>query len=344
MSATGSTANYLPISTSVINVNDGDILEIRALATMSGMDVIRSANLTWVEIEVVETREAYIPANSGGYGMELVGSAVVSGSAATSMTVSGLDLAADGLYHIELSVKNVAGVTVGIAQYYNGDTTATNYYRQSTLFDTAENSVQQNDASVLFVSAGRSAVSSGSLCRDVDGYPRAQSTVNRDSGSISAIQSQRFSQVRNNTANVTSITWYANSASSMAVGSYVKVYRYTASAAPYDVNFQYFAGTPTSSQKVFSFVAPRDIDFADDFAGSYLTADTAATSSTIFDVQINGSSVGTITVAAAGTTGTFATTGGAESVLAGQKVQIIGPSTADGTIAGLSCTLRGTYG
>lgn len=98
---------------------------------------------------------------------------------------------------------------------------------------------------------------------------------------------------------------------------------------------------PSGSQEILRFVAPRDIYFQDDFADSRLDAETAATGSSVFTIKDNGVSIGTITVAAAGTTGTFATTAGEHTIDAGDILSIEAPSSVDATLADISITLYG---
>lgn len=65
-------------------------------------------------------------------------------------------------------------------------------------------------------------------------------------------------------------------------------------------------------------------------------ADVAATGSAVFQVRREGSEVGTVTWAAAGTVPTLATAGGAAQVFAaGEFIDIKGPVTADATLAGI---------
>ena len=103
----------------------------------------------------------------------------------------------------------------------------------------------------------------------------------------------------------------------------------------------YLPTAPTADQVIMRFVSPVDLSFADDFASSRLDAETAATASTVFDVNVEGVTVGTITVAISGTTGTFVTTGGAVTVNAGEVIDITAPTTPDATLAGISITLKG---
>lgn len=108
----------------------------------------------------------------------------------------------------------------------------------------------------------------------------------------------------------------------------------------YDLGVFLF-GQPDASQEIMRYVAPRRIFFTDDFLESRLDAGTAATAETVFDIQVDGVSVGDVTVAAAGTTGTFTTDSGDVTVEAGEVISIVAPGTPDTTIADISITLKG---
>lgn len=112
---------------------------------------------------------------------------------------------------------------------------------------------------------------------------------------------------------------------------------------PFDV-FAYLPGLQTSaSQKLLRVKMARAVSFAANFAGSYFTATANATGSTVFDVQKNGVSVGTVTIGAGSTTATFASSGGAaQAFAAGDVLTILGPATADATLADPAFTLAGT--
>lgn len=109
-----------------------------------------------------------------------------------------------------------------------------------------------------------------------------------------------------------------------------------AGSLPYDFH-AHVAGAPGSSQVVGKFVATRAITLDD--AASQAHAGTAATAETVFDIQVNESSVGSVTFAIAGTTATFSTTG--VSLAAGDRIQIIAPGSADATLADIAFTLHG---
>lgn len=93
--------------------------------------------------------------------------------------------------------------------------------------------------------------------------------------------------------------------------------------------------------EVIPYVFTEAADFLDDFSGSRLKAQTAATASTVFTIRKNGSSIGTITVAASGTTGTFVTTGGATSFAIGDTLEIKCPDSPDATLANIGITFKG---
>jgi hypothetical protein len=104
----------------------------------------------------------------------------------------------------------------------------------------------------------------------------------------------------------------------------------------------FFPGNPGSSQLMFKFVAARAFTFAANFAGSYGAIGTNPASSFVMDVSLEGATIGTITVSTGGAY-TFATTGGtSKAVVAGDVLEIEGPSSADGSAADIAATLVGT--
>lgn len=100
-------------------------------------------------------------------------------------------------------------------------------------------------------------------------------------------------------------------------------------------------GALLSGEILLRHVFASAISFADDFSGSYATADTASTGTVACSITKNGSQVATITFTASAT-GVFATAGGAVSFAAGDVLRIIAPASADATLADLSITLYGT--
>jgi len=111
---------------------------------------------------------------------------------------------------------------------------------------------------------------------------------------------------------------------------------------PFDVT-SFYPGAPTASAKILRVPLARSVNFAANFSGSYAKAGAAATGSTVIDIQKNGSSVGSITFAASGSSATFTSSGGsAVSFSAGDVLGIIAPGTADATLADIGIVLAGT--
>lgn len=105
----------------------------------------------------------------------------------------------------------------------------------------------------------------------------------------------------------------------------------------------FYPGVPSASAIIMRIPTARAVSFAANFAGSYGVASVAATGSTVFDVTKNGSSIGSITFAAAATTATFTTSGGsAQTLAAGDVLAIIAPATPDATLANVGFALAGT--
>jgi hypothetical protein len=113
----------------------------------------------------------------------------------------------------------------------------------------------------------------------------------------------------------------------------------------------FFPGSPTASQLMFVFPAPAGITtitFAAAIAGSSGKAFTAATAQTDLDVRknattaANGTSVGTIRFAAAGTVPTFIAASGFSLTGGTDYLSVWAPGTPDATLADISAALYGT--
>lgn len=117
---------------------------------------------------------------------------------------------------------------------------------------------------------------------------------------------------------------------------------YAPLSQPFDLT-AFYPGVPSTSAKITRIPVARAITFPANFSGSYAKAATAATASTAIDVQNNGTTIGTITFAAAGSVATFTTVSGtSKSLVAGDILSIIAPGTADATLADIGFVLAGT--
>jgi hypothetical protein len=164
----------------------------------------------------------------GGGALTFVAESVVAGSAATNITMSGLDLDADQCYHIQLLIDNATGSNTTINLFFNSDTTTTNYDNESiTGNGSTISSTRANTASIGGVNSSATAIMETSLKlrRDFDGRPRSTWTLNREN--TTAILHQEFSQMWRTANNVTSITINANVASALSIGSYMRIWKLT---------------------------------------------------------------------------------------------------------------------
>jgi hypothetical protein len=101
----------------------------------------------------------------------------------------------------------------------------------------------------------------------------------------------------------------------------------------------FFPGVPGNSAVVAQFVAARAMGFPINAVGSKAVLAVAATASTVLTVKKNGTTIGTITFGASGTTGTFAFAAATE-LAAGDILTVVNQSSADSTAAGISITFQ----
>lgn len=111
-------------------------------------------------------------------------------------------------------------------------------------------------------------------------------------------------------------------------------------ATPYDIA-TFTQTKPTASEVVCYLKAVRAFKVPANFSGSVAGASVAATSSTTFQVQRNGSSIGSFAFSASATTATFSSS--AETTFnAGDVLTIVAPATPDATLSNLYLTLSAT--
>jgi hypothetical protein len=123
-------------------------------------------------------------------------------------------------------------------------------------------------------------------------------------------------------------------------GTNVVLVSYAGGGVPYDV-YGYVEGEPSLTSTIFTFVATRDISFADDFGGSEANVETAPDASTVFDIEVNSTPVGDFTFATSANTATFTTDSGALTLLAGDTLEIHSPADIN-IAANLAFTFQGS--
>lgn len=111
----------------------------------------------------------------------------------------------------------------------------------------------------------------------------------------------------------------------------------------YDLGADY-TGTPINDEIVAKWAVTREVSFAADLAGSSGAVTTNPGGSTAFSLKDDGTTIGTVTISTGGVL-TFTTVGNtAKTVAAGSVVTLVAPNPADGTLADLVITFKGTYG
>ena len=103
----------------------------------------------------------------------------------------------------------------------------------------------------------------------------------------------------------------------------------------------FYPGVTGDNETIYRWTAPVVLNFPIGLTGSKFTAGIAATASTVFTLKKNGTDIGTITFAASGTTGTVSFTG-VQVFNINDTLTIVGPVTADTTLADLSMSFKGT--
>jgi hypothetical protein len=108
---------------------------------------------------------------------------------------------------------------------------------------------------------------------------------------------------------------------------------------PFDLHV-YFPGLPTASAIILYTSALRTFTLPANLSGSIVKSLTAATASTVIDIQKNGVSFGSITFALGATDATFSTT--ATSFAVDDELKLVAPASPDATLAGIAIDLYGT--
>lgn len=149
-----------------------------------------------------------------------------------------------------------------------------------------------------------------------------------------------------NLSDLSDTSGLASASAGQIVGWDGGVSKWVAVDNPSDAEF-FIIGKPGAGAKVYRRSFNRSALFFSDFTGSHVSADTAATGSSVFTVKRNGTTVGTLTFAASGTTATFSTNVGSGSVPltfnAGDVMEITAPGSQDATLADISFALKGVF-
>jgi len=148
----------------------------------------------------------------------------VTGTAVTTISITGLDLDAAKAYLLLLRFTNPTTSDTGYAMYLNADTTGTNYWRQymwASGTSIAGNRV--NDATFSSASAGEESIVWAVMARDPAGYVKVlTNTALRDPSAV-WILFQGWTWTT--TANVTQIDITASVTGAIGIGSRVIIFK-----------------------------------------------------------------------------------------------------------------------
>lgn len=115
---------------------------------------------------------------------------------------------------------------------------------------------------------------------------------------------------------------------------------------PYDISFFIAGNMFTASAIVGSFIATRAISIPANAVGSFVFAQVAPLAPVVYDIQVNGLSVGSITFLTGIQTGTFTLPGTGSplsdlDLVAGDIISIVNPLVTEPTIADVTITIVG---
>lgn len=158
---------------------------------------------------------------TGGGAVSYLTSATVTGSAATTLSVTGLDLTTDQEYLVSILYKNASASTSSINLYFNGDTTDANYKRAGM----SSSATFTSNAPLLgSTTAGGSDYWTGALRMEINSRPAFFGSAYKYTTTPAlAGQSQAIYWATAN--NLTQITVSSSVASGLAIGTNITVYK-----------------------------------------------------------------------------------------------------------------------
>jgi hypothetical protein len=153
----------------------------------------------------------------------------VTGSAVTSVDITGLDIATHKSYRIEIDWYNPTGAGSNLSCFANGDTTAANY--RSQLFQISGSTTTGSLTSSATITTANSGVSNA-ITVDIrlvpsgaDNFMHAFTNAgNVASGTSVIIQMRHMNHIASQ-SNITQLTFTASAASSIGIGSKIRIYR-----------------------------------------------------------------------------------------------------------------------
>lgn len=158
----------------------------------------------------------------GGGSSNLVAETVVSGSAVTSVTFSGLDGNAAGGYVLCSELISAGGAAGELWLYVNGDETGTNYYSQ-VLYGAGTTVAAERTNSARIGAVDGTILSTTEICTVNSVYIANTQT---SYGDASALMTQTMSTKKTGTVtNITSLKLSSQIANQLGIGSTFRLYK-----------------------------------------------------------------------------------------------------------------------
>lgn len=152
----------------------------------------------------------------------------VSGAAVTSIQFTGLDINTHKQYLIEFDWYNPTASVADASLFINNNTTATNYYTQVLNINNATLTGARNNTNSVgamnTTKRGRYEIRLSLVSDGTNAYPALSSHGSYDSGSTQAQTIRTVSSITA-VANITQIDLTSSIASSIGIGSVVRIYR-----------------------------------------------------------------------------------------------------------------------
>ncbi len=162
---------------------------------------------------------------AAGGALTYVGTATVAGAAATTLTMSALDLDADTSYLVQIVLSNATASFSTISLYYNSDTTATNYDSVVAIFRGATlTGARANTGRFIDLTGNRDAAGFARISKDFPEKVNARFDGRNDITTLMEGHSNTH-MWRTAATNVTGITLSSSVASALAIGSFMRVWK-----------------------------------------------------------------------------------------------------------------------
>lgn len=198
------------------------------LTTLAGITAQQATDLAAVSTfmgTVLDDADAATMRSTTGTEPTLIAESTVSGAAVTSVQFTGLDINTHKSYRVEIDLYNPTVSTSTYSIFFNNDLVDTNYYRQYIYANGASiTAARSNDAIILTLTASTNGSAEGPVSLDVGGRPRVTMNESRYNSTTTELVTKTI--VKTGTvANVTQIDIVGSVASSIGIGTKIRIYR-----------------------------------------------------------------------------------------------------------------------